>query len=113
MNMKSCGHHNGRQHRKINNGKNYAPLYISLKFGSLENMKITSSGPKYYLVISGKELITYLGLKTIGRSKKNKKERYAITNVSKKNHLNIIKEVKKIPYEGYVWKSPKHEPTDS
>ena len=30
VNMKSCGHHNGRQHRKINNGKNYAPLYISL-----------------------------------------------------------------------------------
>ena len=42
------------------NGENHITLEISLKFGSLEDMKITSSEPKDYLVISGKGLITSL-----------------------------------------------------
>ena len=58
---------------------------ISLKFGSLGKMKITSSYPKDYLGIPGKGLITYLGIKTNIRPKKNKKARYTITNVSMKD----------------------------
>ena len=76
-------------------------------------MKITSSEPKDYLGISGKGLITSLGLKTNIRSKKNKKARYAITNASMKYLSNIIKEFEKLPYKGYVRKRPKQEPTDS
>ena len=30
-----------------------------------------------------------------------------------KDISRIIKDFEKLPYEGYVWKSPKHEPTAS
>ena len=76
-------------------------------------MRITSSEPKYYLVISGKGLITSIGLKTNVRTKNNKKARYTINNVSMKDLSNIIKEFEKLPYKGYVRKSTNHEPTDS
>ena len=58
-------------------------------------------------------MITYLGLKTNVRSNKNKKERYAINNVSMKCLLYIIMGFEKLPYKGYVQKRSKHEPTDS
>ena len=58
-------------------------------------------------------LITSMGLKTLGRSKKDKKARYVITNVSIKDILNIIKEFEKVSCEVYVQKRPKYEPTDS
>ena len=44
------------------------------------------------LGISGKGLITPTGLKTIRIPNKNKKARYAITNVSLKDITKIIKE---------------------
>ena len=47
------------------------------------------------------------------RSKKYKKARYSITDVSIKDLSNIIKEFEKFPYKCYVQKSPNHEPTDS
>ena len=75
-------------------------------------MKITYSDPEEYLGRSGKGLINSLGLNTIGTSKK-KKARYAITNVSMKDLSNIIKEFENLPYEGYVRKRPKHEPTNN
>ena len=74
VHMKNCGCHNVRKHRKIKNGERYIKLDISLKFVSLDNMKFTSSDPKYYLEISGKGFISSLGLKTIVRSKKKKGE---------------------------------------
>ena len=86
---------------------------ISLKFVSLYNMKITFSGPKYYLKTSIKGLIASLGLKTIVRSNKNKKARYAINNVIMKDLSKIIKDFEKLPYESYVRERPKHETTDS
>ena len=75
-------------------------------------MRITTSEPKYYLVISGKGLITYLGINTNVRSK-FKKARYASTNVSLKDLSNIFKEFSKLPYKGYVWNRPKHELIES
>ena len=71
--MKNCGCRNFRKHRNIKNGEKYITLDISLKVGSLDKMKITSSDPKYNLGISEKRLITSLGLKTIVRSKKKVK----------------------------------------
>ena len=50
-NMKSCSRCNVRKHREIKYGENYITLDISLNFGILENMKITSSEPKDYLGI--------------------------------------------------------------
>ena len=67
MNMKNCGRRNVRKQRDIKNGEKYITLDISLKFGSLDKMKITFSEPKYYLIRSGKILINFLGIKNILR----------------------------------------------
>ena len=65
VNMKNCCCHNVRKHREIKNGEKYITLGISLKFGSMGKMQIKSLYPKDYFGISGKELITSLGHKTI------------------------------------------------
>ena len=62
---------------------------------------------------SGKGLVTALALKTKARSKKYKKAKYAIGNVSKKDLLKIIREFEKFEKLPYEKKRPKHEPTDS
>ena len=54
-----------------------------------------------------------MGIKTIRRSKKNKKSRYAITNVILKDISKIIKECEKLPYEGYARKRSTHDSTES
>ena len=113
VDMKSCGCRNVRKHKGIKNGKKYIILDISLKFGIMDKMKITSSESKDCLGISGKGLITSLGIKTIDMSKKDKKASCAITNVILKDLYYIIKEFENFPYEGYVQKRTKHEPTDS
>ena len=113
VNMKNCGRCNVRKHIHIKDSDKYTTLEISLKFGSLENMIITYSEPKYYLGGSVKGLIIYLGINTNANAKEYKKEMYAITNISMKDISNIIKEFEKLPYKVYVRKRPKHEPTDS
>ena len=90
--MQNCGHQNVRKHREINIGKQYIASFIYLKFGNMDSMKITSSEPKYYLVRSGKGLITSLGLNIIRMSNKIKKSRLAVTEVSLKDISMIIKE---------------------
>ena len=87
----NCGSCNFRKHREIKNGEKYITLDISLDFGSLYKMKIISSEPKYYVQISGKGFITSLDLKTIRKSKKKKKSRYAINNVSLEGISKVIK----------------------
>ena len=54
MNMKNGGHRNVRKHREISGSYKYVTLYISLKFDSMDKMKITSLGSKDKLGISGK-----------------------------------------------------------
>ena len=76
-------------------------------------MKIISSDLNGYLGKSIKGLKSSMGVNTIVRSKKKKNSRYAITNVSMKDLSKIIKEFEKLPYEGFVWKRFKHEPTGS
>ena len=61
---------------------------------------------------SGKGFITSLGFKAKVR-KKNKKARYSIRNVSKKDPSKIISDFENFPYESYDKKRPKNEPTDS
>ena len=39
MNMKNCGRLNVRKHREIKDSERYIILDISLKFGSLDNIK--------------------------------------------------------------------------
>ena len=86
---------------------------ISLKFYSLNKMKITYSESKVKLERSGKGLITSLGFKAKVRPQKYKKSRYAIGNVSEKDLSKIIREFEKFEKSPYENKRPKHEPTDS
>ena len=44
--MKNCGCHNVRKHREIKGSDKYVTLDISLKFDSLDKMKIISSESK-------------------------------------------------------------------
>ena len=113
MNMKNCGCRNVRKHIKIKVSDKYVALEISLKFGSLYNMKIAYSESKYNLGISVKGLITSLGLKAKARPKKYKKARYAIISVSKKYISKIIRGFEKLSYKSYERNRTKHEPTDS
>ena len=64
VNMKNCFHCNVSKHREINNVEQDIALDVSLKFGNPDKMKITSSEPKFYLLISGNGLTTSLGLNT-------------------------------------------------
>ena len=86
---------------------------ILLKFNSLDKMRITYSEPKKYLGISGKGLITSMGIKTNVGSNKYKKVRCAITNVSMKDISMIIKEFERLPFKGYVHNTSKNKATDS
>ena len=46
VNMKNCGRLNVRKNREIKGSDKYVTLVVSLKFDSLENMKITYSESK-------------------------------------------------------------------
>ena len=113
LNMKNCERRNVRKHKEIKDGEKYITLDIYLDFCSLYKMKITSLEPKYCLLILGKGLNTSLGINTVRSSKKKKKARYAITNVSLNYIANIIKEFERFPFEGCAHNSFKHVPTDS
>ena len=54
-----------------------------------------------------------MGLKAKSMSKRYKKARYAIWNVSKKYLSNIVKDLYKLPYKIYERRRPKREPIDS
>ena len=70
VNMKNCGCRNVGKHKEIKGSDKYVTLDISLKFDSLDKMKITSSESKGKLEISVKGLNTILGFKTKTRSHK-------------------------------------------
>ena len=50
VNMKNCGRRNVSKHKEIKGSDKYITLDISLKFDSLNKMKITSSESKYNFV---------------------------------------------------------------
>ena len=74
----------------------YEILNISKKFDSLNKMETTYSESKEELERPGKGLVTAMDLNTKARSKKYKKARYAIGNVSIKDLSNKIKEFEKL-----------------
>ena len=86
---------------------------ISLKFDSMDKMKITSSESEGKLERSGKGLIISLGFKAKVMSQKYKRARYAIGNISKKDLSKIIREFEKFEKSPYDKKRPKHKPTGS
>ena len=97
--MKCFGRRNVGKNREIKDSDKYITFYISLKFGSLDKMRITHSELKINLRRPEKGLITSLGLKDKARQKKYKKERYSIRNVSMKDLSNMIREFEKLPYK--------------
>ena len=102
---------NVSKHKEIKGSDKCVTLNVSAKFDSLNKMETTSSESKVKMEGSGKWLVTALDLKTKVRSKKYKKSRYAIRNVSMKDLSNIIKDFEKIVKVPYVKRIPKHEPT--
>ena len=92
-------------------GNMYEILKFSEKFDNLDKIETTSSESKVKMEVSGKWLVTALSLKTKARSKKYKKSRYAIRNVSMKDLSNKIKEFEKFVKVPHLKKTPKHEPT--
>ena len=64
VNMKNYGRHNIRKHKEIKGSDKYVTLDISLKFDSLDKMKITYSESKVKLERSGKGFITSLVFKS-------------------------------------------------
>ena len=74
-------------------------------------METTPSESKVELERSVKVLVTAMSLKTKARSKKYKKARYSIGNVSMKNLSKKIKDFGKIVKVTYLKRIPKHEPT--
>ena len=90
--MKNCGRRKFRKHNEIRGSDKRVTLNISKKFDSLNKTETTYSESKGTLGRSGKGLVTALDLKTKARSKKDKKARYVIGNVSMKDLSNIFKE---------------------
>ena len=88
--MNNFGCRNVRKHIEIKGSDKYVNLGISLKFDSLDKMRITSSESKDNLVRSGKGLITSLDIKAKVSPTKCKKARYAVANVSEKDLLLIL-----------------------
>ena len=63
VNMKNFALQNVRKHREIKGSDKYVTLYISLKFDSLDKIRITFSESENSLGRPGKGLITSLGFK--------------------------------------------------
>ena len=74
VNMKNCGCRKVRKQKEIKGSDKIVTLNISVKFDSLNKMKITSSESKGELERSGKGLVTALVLKTKVRSQKSQEK---------------------------------------
>ena len=96
VNTKNSGCCKVRKHTDIKGRDKCVTLNISEKVDSLNKTETTYSESKGKLGRSGKGLVTAMALKTKVRSKKYKKARYAIGNVSMKDLSNIIKEFEKL-----------------
>ena len=86
VNMKHFGRRKVRKHKEIKGSGKCVTLNVSEKFDNLN----TSSESKVKLGRSGKGLVTALALKTKVRGKKYKKARYAIGDVSMKEHYQRV-----------------------
>ena len=102
LNMKFFGRPNVSKHKDIKGNEKYVTLKTSLKFDSMDKMKISYSESKHKLKRSRKRLITFLSFKAKIGSHKYKKARYATVNVSKKDLSKIIRKfekIEKLPYD--------------
>ena len=102
VNMNNCGPRNFRKHREIKNGNQYIAFDISLKFGDMDNMKITYSDPKYHLGRSGKVLITSLVIISIRRSKTLKRKILPLLKLVLRIFLRLLRNLR-MCLMGVMW----------
>ena len=111
--MKINGCCNVNKHRDIKGSDKYVILYILLKFGSMERIKITFSERKDNLGISGKVLITSLGLKAKARPKNTQKGKVCHRKCQSEGLYKNIGDFDKLLYKSYESRRTNHDPTDS
>ena len=70
VNMTSCGRHNVRKHREINNGDQYITLGFSLNLNCLYKREAVSWGSRDYMERSGKGLTISLAIRNKSPNKK-------------------------------------------
>ena len=85
----SCARRNVRKHREINNGKKYIILEISSNIDCLDKREMVSLELRDYMVRTGKGMTTYMYLSTKTPNNK-KKERFAITDITKQYLRNLF-----------------------
>ena len=88
--MRSCGRLDGIKHKGINNSLKYINLDIYLKLDCLDNRKVTSSGSRYYVGISGKGLTNSLNLRTRMMSINKLKSRTDITDIVPQDFMKLL-----------------------
>ena len=93
MNIKRGGCCNLQEHKEINNGEQYISLDVSLELGFLENRKVTSSEPRYYVEISVKGMNSCMTLKIRRMSKNKQKAKTATTDVALQNFVEILEKL--------------------
>ena len=114
VNMRNCGQHNVRKHRKFKDSGERVTFNMNeiLKISEeFDKMETTSSESKVKMEGSGKWLVTALALKKKARLTKYKKVRYAIVNVSMKDLSNKIKQFETFVKVPHLKNTTKHEPT--
>ena len=89
VNMKNGGICNDRTHQKNKSSDKYVTLDVSLKFDSLENMKIISSESQDNLGRPGKGLITSLCLRA-KLNHKNTKRKDMTSEISVRRTFQIL-----------------------
>ena len=112
LNIENCGRRNVRKYREIKGIDKYVTLEISLKFDSLDKMRIKYSGSKVKLGRPGKGFITYLSLGA-KKGQINLKRQGMKSEMSVRRTFQRFLGSLKIPYESYEKNRPKHEPNDS
>ena len=98
VNMRSCGHCSVRKNKEIKNGENYIDLGIYLQIECVGKREVTSSGSRYYVLISVKGKTNSLTLRTRRSSNKKHKASTSNTDVVSQYFIKLFEEFNDFPY---------------
>ena len=111
--MKNCGRRNVRKHREIKGSDKYVTLDISLNFDSLDKMKITSSYSKENWNDQESGWLPLWVSRPKWGQTNAKRQGMPSEMPVRRTFQRLLRSLKKLSYESYEKKRPKHEPTDS
>ena len=111
--MKINGCCNVNKHRDIKGSDKYVILYILLKFGSMERIKITFSERKDNLGIARKGIDYLSGSQGQSKAKEHTKRQGMPSQMSVRRTLQKIGDFDKLLYKSYESRRTNHDPTDS